>query len=65
MPRTKTVKSSTSKSVVEIKEEPDSKVKTEPDLCEIKLEEFITPSVSKKIKVSKSRPEDSTKAEEG
>ena len=31
----------------------------------IKLEEFTTPALSKKIKVSKSRPDDSTKAEEG
>ncbi len=39
-------------------------MKVEPELCEIKLEEFNTPAVSKKIKVSKSRAEDSTKLEE-
>jgi len=57
MPRTKTT-------TPKVKQEPDSKIKVEPELCEIKLEEFNTPAVSKKIKLSKSRAEDSTKLEE-
>lgn len=57
MPRTKTT-------TPKVKEEPNSKIKVEPDLCEIKVEEFQTPSISKKIKVSRSRAEDSTKLEE-
>jgi hypothetical protein len=57
MPRTKTTKA-------KVKEEPESKIKVEPELCEIKVEEFQTPALSKKIKVSKSRADDSTKVEE-
>jgi hypothetical protein len=57
MPRTKTT-------TAKVKEEPESKIKVEPELCEIKVEEFQTPALSKKIKVSKSRADDSTKVEE-
>jgi hypothetical protein len=57
MPRTKTT-------TTKVKEEPESKIKVEPELCEIKVEEFQTPALSKKIKVSKSRADDSTKVEE-
>lgn len=58
MPRTKTT-------TPKVKEEAaDSKIKVEPDLKEIKEEEFTTPAVSKKVKISKSRALESTKIEE-
>lgn len=63
MPRTKTQKTSTSNTATDaIKEELESKIKTEPDLCDLK---FATPAVSKKVKASTSRADDSTKIEEG
>lgn len=63
MPRTKTTKTSTSKSTTEVKQEVISKIKDEPEISQIKREEFVTPAHSKKIKTSPSRAELSTKEE--